>query len=48
MFHSSTAHKDGTLKDYKGKRCLVLTIQETAFKEWKQIILLTGTGTEKF
>lgn len=47
MFHSSTAHKDGTLRDYKGKLFLVLIIQETTSKEWKQITLLTGTGMEK-
>lgn len=48
MFRSSIAHKDGTLKDHKRKLFLVLTTQETTSKERKQIILLTGTGTEKF
>lgn len=48
MFHSSIVHKDGTLKDYKGELFLVLTIQKTTSKEWKQFILLTGTGMEKF
>lgn len=48
MFRSSIAHKDGTLKDHKEKTFLILTIQETTSKERKQIILLTGTGMEKF